>query len=196
MARNDTESKVESRKSKFEEVDSRESIVDSQNVKGGEWERGQAPEICAGVRAIDHTADVGIEVRAVTLEELFDRAAHGAFALVAGEDDMEGNSDRRTSHKADSAVAERERRELELASDDVAGLLASWLRELLFFHEVGGLSYAGARFDTLDEHRLRATVDLTRDARIPVREIKGVTYHGLEASRDAQGWRARVIFDV
>ena len=29
-----------------------------------------------------------------------------------------------------------------------------------------------------------------------VREIKGVTYHGLAAARRGGGWYARVVFDV
>ncbi|MGH7552261.1 MAG: archease [Longimicrobiales bacterium] len=166
-------------------------------MSGGEWERGQSRELCAGVRAIDHTADVGIEVRATTVEELFDRAARGAFALVAGEDDVErSSSEYQPVDERLGTERARERREIALESDDVAGLLALWLRELLFIHEVGGLAYQGARFEALEERRLRATVDVGRDSRTPVREIKGVTYHGLEAIRDAHGWRARVIFDV
>ncbi len=32
--------------------------------------------------------------------------------------------------------------------------------------------------------------------RAAVLDIKGVTYHELEARRTADGWRARVIFDI
>jgi SHS2 domain-containing protein len=171
--------------------------TESENVNANEREWGRSPEIYTGVRAIDHTADVGIEVRASTLEGLFDRAARGALALVAGEDDVErASGNERAADEAQDSQRVHERRDIELDSDDVAGLLALWLRELLFIHEVHGLAYEGGRFDALDERRLRATVDVGRDSRRPVREIKGVTYHGLEAIRDAQGWRARVIFDV
>ena len=40
------------------------------------------PELLPGVTALDHTADVGIEVRADSLSELFHRAARGLVALL------------------------------------------------------------------------------------------------------------------
>ncbi len=158
----------------------------------------ESGELYRGVRAIEHTADVAIEVTAPTLEQLFDRAAHGTFAMIAGADEIEPGSHAEGSPPGEESSDHRSREErvLALAADDLAGLLALWLRELLFLHEVRGLAYIGARFASIDGRHLSATVGLGRDPRPPVREIKGVTYHGLSAARENDTWRARIIFDV
>ncbi|NIP79499.1 MAG: archease, partial [Gemmatimonadetes bacterium] len=75
------------------------------------------------------------------------------------------------------------------------GLLAAWLRELLFLHETRRSDYVGAAFDLLEGSALHARVR-TEPARRAVREIKGVTYHELAVRRAGDGWKARVIFDV
>ena len=59
-----------------------------------------------------------------------------------------------------------------------------------------GVGFRGARFDLLEATRLEARVEVGPSAAVPVREIKGVTLHGLEVEREEGGWRARVIFDV
>jgi SHS2 domain-containing protein len=52
------------------------------------------------------------------------------------------------------------------------------------------------RFEDLGPTRLTAVLDLAPDTRPPIREIKGVTLHGLVAERRSGGWIGRVIFDV
>ena len=152
----------------------------------------EPPALGPGVVSLEHTADVGIEVHAPSLPALFDRAAHGALALVAGADEAGGAEPAPEARAADGEVEER----LVLEADDVAGLLALWLRELLFHHEVRRQAYRSATFERLDATRLDAVVRLGRDHRPAVREIKGVTYHGLVAEPRDGGWFARVIFDV
>jgi SHS2 domain-containing protein len=135
-----------------------------------------------GVEALDHAADVGILVTADSLPDLFDRAAAGMMALL----------------RADAAPADGEtiERDIALSADDPAELLVQWLRELLYLRQVHGLEYRDARIESLSGQRVCARVRGTLDARPPMREIKGVTYHALDVHRDADGWHARVIFDV
>jgi len=66
----------------------------------------------------------------------------------------------------------------------------------LYLDEVGGFGFVTAEFEVLEAERLRARVTGGRDARHPVRELKGVTYHQLEMGRIGETWRARVFFDV
>ena len=87
-------------------------------------------------------------------------------------------------------------RRLSLSAEDAPELMRDWLRELLFWHETEGLAFAGARFETLAETQLEAEVTLRPARDEPVREIKGVTLHGLAAERRAGTWVARVILDV
>ncbi len=140
-------------------------------------------ELLPGVRAIDHTADVGLDLVAPDLAGLFQRAAAGMEALIAG-------SERPLPEPAPMPEVR-----LELDASDVALLLADWLRELLYLRQVRGRTFLAADFARLGERELDARVR-TAPAPGSVREIKGVTYHDLRAERSGGQWRARVIFDV
>lgn len=142
-----------------------------------------------GVRGLDHTADLGIEVRAPTLDDLFHRAAAGMAALIIGADE-----EAQVAPAVGRPALTPHRVRLE--AGDAARLLALWLREVLWIHQDTGALYAGARFEVLDETRLDARVDADPDPPAPVRELKGVTYHELAVERRPDGWYARVIFDV
>lgn len=139
------------------------------------------------VRELPHTADVGFEVRAPSLEELFAGAARGLVAAL-GTQSAEGTA-------GDASES------LHLHRPDLDRLLVHWLRELLARAsargevprvEVEEVEATGAGGDA----RLRATVAWLPAASGPTREIKGVTYHGLAVERDGQDWHARVVLDV
>jgi SHS2 domain-containing protein len=155
-----------------------------------------------GVRALDHTADVGLEVRAPSLETLFDRAARGLRALIRGEDVVGAEpapvARARAPGRGAQDVAPGAQLSERVAAEapDAGALLVAWLRELLWLLESKRLAYEGARFETLTETALAADVRATAETRTPVREIKGVTYHGLDVGHGDDGWHARVIFDV
>ncbi len=150
-----------------------------------------------GVREIEHTADLGMEVEAASLEQLFQRAATGMMALVRADDE---SLDRPLDASPDEAPAPSAVRSVRIELDgdepDVAALLVRWLRELLYLQEVAGFVYRDATFQRLDESGLRASVRPDPDPSRQIRELKGVTYHGLEVGRTGDGWRARVIFDI
>lgn len=141
----------------------------------------QPERLPPGVRLLDHTADVGLELDAPDLATLFVRAAQGAEALLGPPAPASVPAETLTIH---------------LQTDDVALLLADWLRELLFLRQVRGLSFVQADFEALSAHGLSAHVQLASAPGDAVREIKGVTYHGLEAVQHGNRWHARVIFDV
>lgn len=159
-----------------------------------------------GVTGLDHTADVGLVVRADTLAGLFDRAAAGMVALVAGAEEGPTTVARRPSPERDAAgsaasggapveTATGPEREVALDAPDLEVLLVGWLREMLHLLQDRGLQYAGARFEALAETRLAAHVRLA-SAPAPVMELKGVTYHALVVRREGDGWFARVVFDI
>jgi SHS2 domain-containing protein len=142
----------------------------------------------AGITFLDHTADVGMAVEAGSLEELLHRCAVGMLTLLRGEEE-EGSTVSGTREVATESAP------LELLAEDAVGLLASWLREVLFLHEVRGADYVGLDAERLGPGRLVGRL-LTRQDGRAVREIKGVTYHELAVTEEAGRWRARVIFDV
>jgi SHS2 domain-containing protein len=139
----------------------------------------------ARVRHLDHTADVGVEIRASSLEDLLLGAVEGMTGLILG----------------DARPEAREPRAVVAEGDDPALLLRNLLRELLYLHEADGFAVASAtvRTERSGDAPLRAELEARggEDPVPPDRELKGVTLHGLSAEEDGRGeWFARVIFDV
>lgn len=162
------------------------------------------PRPPSGVRALDHTADVGISVRGASLEELFVRAALGAVWMAAGTvpDDLiagAAGQPREADGRLDPELVQ-----VSMEAEDREGLLRSWLRELLFRLEVDGrATVAVERIGFLKgeygEISLSAHIRTLPAPESPIREIKGVTWHGLVVQPPSpadSSWRAQVIFDV
>jgi SHS2 domain-containing protein len=134
-------------------------------------------------RTIEHTADIGIEVEADNLSELFEGVAAAMFSLIVDPD----------------TVRQTVERELSLESGDLEELLFMWLNELLFVLYADGLLFSGFKVKDIGEDRLVATA--TGEKLDPQRhrldeEIKAATYHEMMVERRDDGWKARVIFDV
>lgn len=157
----------------------------------------------ATLRELPHTADIGFEVEAETLEGLFSLAGRGLVRALGASASDEG-----TDAGASEAAAEVE---VRLERPDLERLLVAWLRELLHRSmqtgqvpearsvEVGGGragdggTLAGGGSGAV---RLRARVAWRPAAGEPQREIKGITYHGLAVERREGDWHARVVLDV
>ncbi len=131
----------------------------------------------------EHTADLGLRVRAPTLSELMTDAARGLFAMVV--ENLES---------VQPVVA----REFHIAGSDRTYLLFDWLNELLYVCDTERLAFS--RFDVQ-----MTAVGLTATARgeplDPARhhlthEIKAITYHGLKVEETKEGWLAEVIVDI
>ncbi|MGB2998752.1 MAG: archease [Phycisphaerae bacterium] len=136
----------------------------------------------------DHTADVGLEVRGESFEDLLATAAHAVFSLVL-EDRPEA-----VETKAEIEVAPRG------GLEDQAELFVLWLQELLYRFDTEHLVPLEFDFQEASPDRVRAQVGFGRFD--PKRhragaEVKAVTYHGLEVHKDASGvWSARFILDI
>lgn len=137
-------------------------------------------------RFLDHTADLGIEVEAATLDELFGEAAR-AFADCVTEVD---------------ALAARKRRALRVVSSDLESLLVDWLSELLFVFETRGELFSAidakvSRADGNWQVAASATGEAFDSERHGLKiPIKAVTYHGLEVVEKNGAWSTRIIFDT
>ena len=135
---------------------------------------------------LDHTADIGIEVRADSVEALFGDALQGMIDCITD------------VAKVDSRLA----RDITVEAADLEGLMVEWLTECVYCFEVEDLLLKDARVELdhgVDTWRLAARVqgekfDATRhQIKVP---IKGVTYHQLAVEKKKRGWFARVIFDI
>ena len=127
---------------------------------------------------IDHTGDVGIDVRAPTLEGIYAEAARALSEILVEA------ADPRPVESADFPVPAES--PAEGLRDFLAEILYRFSAErkiyVSFTPGNGTVRAAGGPFDPA-RHALRT-------------EIKAVTWHGLRVAKEEEGWTARVIFDV
>ncbi|HOO55446.1 MAG TPA: archease [bacterium] len=135
----------------------------------------------APFKLVEHTADIGIEVEAESIEQLFSDSAAGMFAVISGSP-PDGWPESHT---------------IELSAPDTETLLVDWLNELLYMFEVKKFFTTKAELDISDGNRLKATVSGTKFKGIfPGTEIKAVTYHMLSVDRTVDGYETRIYFDL
>ncbi len=131
----------------------------------------------------EHTADLGLRVRAVSEEELFAEAARGLFSMIVPELD---------------SVQPMHTREFRIAGRQRDYLLFDWLNELLYVFDTERLLLS--QFDVrMTDEGLTATA--RGEPYDPQRhrldhEVKAITYHGLRVEQDVDGWLAEVIVDI
>jgi SHS2 domain-containing protein len=131
----------------------------------------------------EHTADLGLRIRAPDKDTLFAEAGLCLFSTIV--EDL-------------SAIRPEMMVEIALSGEEIDYLLFDWLRELLyrfdaehwlfsrFEVDVGGKGSTakawGEKFDA-ERHGLG-------------HEVKAITYHGLSVEETADGWLAEVIVDI
>jgi len=131
----------------------------------------------------DHTADLGLRVRAECFEGLCEAAAAGLTEVIAGD-----------AAAVRPAVAET----LCVTGDDPVWLLFDLLSELLAAFDLRRMLFA--------ECRVSRTADGLRavcrgEPFDPVRhqlahEVKAITQHELDVHQTAAGWEATLIVDI
>jgi SHS2 domain-containing protein len=132
---------------------------------------------------IEHTADIGIRVKAGDLKGLFSNAALAMFDIIA--------------QKTNLKPAAKEELKISLNADDLESLFIDWLNELLSLAATKELIFSGFRINKLGKNILQAvaTGEKTEGYKLNV-EIKAATYHQLKLEELKDGWQAEVIFDV
>lgn len=133
-------------------------------------------------RLLEHTADIRLEVRGATIEDLFVNAALGLAALLAEYREVE-------PHREE---------DLLLEAETIDDLLVDWLRELLYLHETTGFVFLHAAGLELTGTAVKARV-LGREMdpeEVPPSVIKAVTYHDVSVERTDRGYVTRVVFDI
>ena len=136
----------------------------------------------------DHTADVGLEVRGTSFEDLLATAARATFDQVL-EDRPAAVDCRREVCVRPPAGLEGDRHEL----------LVDWLQELLYLFETERLVPLEYDFVAVGPREIEADVGFGRfePGRHRTRlEVKAVTYHQIEVREAPDGWHARFILDI
>jgi SHS2 domain-containing protein len=131
----------------------------------------------------EHTADLGLRVRAPNLDTLFAEAAQALFSAIV--EDLASIRHARTV-------------EVRLDGDDRELLLFDWLKELLYRfdaeHLLFGRFEVRGRPDGLEGTAWGEPLDPARH--VLSHEVKAITYHGLKVEQTADGWLAEVIVDI
>lgn len=84
---------------------------------------------------------------------------------------------------------------LTLKAADLETLLVSFLEEILYYVETGRESTDEIIFETIDTYSLNAVLTC-RPVLDLAKEIKAVTYHGLEIHQSEGGFETVIVFDV
>jgi len=133
---------------------------------------------------IEHTADIGIRVKAKDRHELFEKAALAMFDIIA----------ERKKTKSPSIS-----KKISIVQDaqSLDELFINWLNELLSLSAVKELIFTSFKINKLDESSLNALAygEDRNNFKSNV-EIKAATYHELKVEETKNGWLAEVIFDV
>jgi SHS2 domain-containing protein len=128
------------------------------------------------------TADLGIEVQAKSLPELFSAAAWALSNVIADFAQAPTNFELR----------------VELNSDSLENLLFDWLSELIFIFDA---RKAICREFKIDIRGMLLSAELIGAVFDPAVHLlraapKAITYHEFKLCKIASGWRARFIIDV
>lgn len=97
-------------------------------------------------------------------------------------------------------IAARDRRTVEIGSEDLEGLLYDFLDQLLFIHDSELLVFS--RIDVeLDEKMLKLKAECRGEHFNPKKHksgivVKAVTFHQMKIEKRGEGWSIRVVFDT
>ncbi len=131
----------------------------------------------------EHTADIGLRARAASVDTLFAEMARGLFSVIVE------NGDR---------VRPVRELKIRIPGRELDTLLFDWLAELLYLFESRRLLLSefevSVSSDGLEAVCRGEPMDRARHRMD--HEVKAVTYHGLKAQREGDGWLAEVILDI
>lgn len=131
----------------------------------------------------DHTADIGLEVSAQSLEGLFSTAALALFDLLIETD----------ARREEPALNQRA---IALQAANPPELLVRWLSELLYLHESENLVFRRLQATHLSDGRLIGVViwePFDRAHHRVRREVKGITYHQVCVEQEPAGWLLAIM---
>jgi SHS2 domain-containing protein len=132
----------------------------------------------------EHTADLGLRIRAADLNTLFAEAGAALFAAI-----LDGGLE---------TVVPRQELTVRLPGDDLEYLLFDWLKALLYSFDAEHLLFSKFAVD-VSADGLRASAwgePIDRSRHELGHEVKAITYHGLRVEQTAAGWLAEVIVDI
>jgi SHS2 domain-containing protein len=132
---------------------------------------------------LDHTADLRIKVYGTDLKDLFEGAGRALMHLMVK-----------------TEIPNKTRfMKISVSGEDLADLMVRWLGEILYLFSGESLVVSSIRIESVSASHLEATLEtfpFEPEIHETLREIKAVTYHQIEVTEIANGWEAKVVFDV
>ncbi len=130
----------------------------------------------------EHTADIGMDAYGRTVEEAFENAAKGMFAIITD------------GSPIDPKIKEIVSLPYDAGSEQ---LIIDWLSELLYLFEVTGLVFGKFKVSITDKFIAEAWGEpYSRKKHGYGEQIKAVTYHLLQIKKNKKGVYIRVLFDI
>ena len=132
---------------------------------------------------IDHTGDAGILLRAVSLRQLFERAAWGMFSLL--------------TNVAEIRLVEEV--PVQVEANDLPALMLAWLSELNYRHVTEHRLFGQFEVSVISDQMVFARISgetINPGRHTIFTEIKAVTFHGLRLEKSDSGWESQIIFDL
>jgi SHS2 domain-containing protein len=131
----------------------------------------------------EHTADVGLHAYGSTLSELFIHAAQGMESLMV----------------APEQIQLQVSREVAVEGHDEVSLLIAWLNELIVLFDTEYLLFSQFEINVITPTHVKGraygeTYDSQRHDLSSA--IKAVTWHEASVLHTAEGYKARIIFDI
>lgn len=140
-----------------------------------------------GYEYLPHPADVRFKAYGTTLEEVFEQAAHAMFHVIID------NATLNPEHSVD----------IKLESQGLDNLLYDYLSELLYLFEVEEIVFGQFRVDSIEKtdgsyilHGQASGENLNLERHSFETEVKAITYHQLEITKEKDGYSAHVIVDT
>ena len=134
-------------------------------------------------RIIDHTADMGFEVKGDSKEKVFETAARAFFDIMWETE----------NHKESKPEA------IEVTGSDTKELMVNFLEEFLYLYDAKGLICIDIKVENISDTGIRARAWLRPFAEKQDQEIlgvKAVTYHQLYIGEKNDRWTARIFLDI
>jgi SHS2 domain-containing protein len=154
-----------------------------------------------GFREFEHSGDVGIEAWGETHAALIENATRGLFGLMVWQ--ARGDTTAAGPVSAPPAAVSndesRSQRTIEVHAASAADVLVDWLSEVITAAATHGEVYGDVTVKSADETSASGTIggepfDPARHERRF--DVKAATYHGLVCEKTADGFHARIIFDL
>ena len=131
------------------------------------------------IKEIEHTADNALHIQAEDLAGLLRNAASGMLGIMGLSHDKVGV----------------DKRKIEVKGIDREDLLVAWLEELLYLIEQHSIGIGKMDIQVVEDTIAVALIEEI-PGMVPSKEIKALTYHGLEILESEGGLEVTIVFDV